>query len=139
MWQRIQTIFLLLALGLETSLFLAPVWREGAAVHSIGVFMWTNSQGLFPALASVLLPASAGITLATLFLYRRRTRQIRLCRWNIAVLTGIQALIAFYFATTEMHFLTPAVFPAMAVALHFMAVCYIRRDEELVRAADRLR
>ncbi|MDR2362604.1 MAG: DUF4293 domain-containing protein [Prevotellaceae bacterium] len=139
MWQRIQTIFLLLALGLEAALVFAPLWREGTALHSIGAFIWTNPPELFPTLASALLLASAGITSSALFLYRRRTRQIRLCRWNIVVLTSSQILIACYFFTMKMPFFTPAVFPAIAAALHFLAMRYIRRDEKRVRAADRLR
>ncbi|MDR1680963.1 MAG: DUF4293 domain-containing protein [Prevotellaceae bacterium] len=139
MLQRIQSLFLLLAIGLETSLFFVPVWREGAAVHSVGALVWTNPPGLFPVGVCVLLLLSIGMAAVALFSYRRRIRQLRLCRWNMLVLIGFQVLMAWHSAAADNDLLTPTLFPTVAIALHWLALRYIRRDEALVRAADRLR
>jgi hypothetical protein len=130
MIQRIQTLFLLLAFGLSASLFFVPVWREGCLVeHAVRL-----------CIPAVLTVAAAVLSLVTLFLYKRRTLQIRLCIANTLVLAGFQGLIAFYFFSMESAvFFVPAAFPAVAAALTLVAARYIRRDEKLVRAADRLR
>jgi hypothetical protein len=129
MLQRIQTLYLLLASGLLASLFFVPMCEtvDGATAYS-------SATGLL-----ILLILSLTALLVTLFLYRRRTLQIRCCFFNSIVLIGFQGWIAYYFFTTEAAFSVTAVFPLVAALLTLIASRYIARDEAMVRNAGRIR
>jgi hypothetical protein len=129
MLQRIQTLYLLLAGGLLASLFFIPMCETVG-----GATAYSDDAGLL-----ILLILSIATSLGTLFLYRRRTLQIRLCFFNSIVLIGFQGLIAYYFFTTEAAFSVTAVFPLVAAILTFIASRYIARDEAMVRNAGRIR
>jgi hypothetical protein len=129
MLQRIQTLFLLLAAGLTAALFALPPWRGGGVPSCAApdAVMW-----------AIQALATAGL-LFTLFSYRRRTRQMRLCLWNALLLAALQGWIVYRVLTTGSVFFVTAAFPLVAAALTLVAWRYIRRDEAMVRAADRLR
>jgi hypothetical protein len=139
MWQRIQTIFLLLAVGLLVALFFVPAGQDGTASCVVGIFMYTSPPGVVPTLASALLLLATALSLWALFSFRRRRRQLRLCRWNGVVVVGLQVVLACYTFSTGTHRLIPAWFPVAVLVLLWLAARYIRRDERLVRDADRLR
>jgi hypothetical protein len=138
MIQRIQTVFLVVALALLGLLFALPF---AAAI---------DAQGNEVALSSVDFPmvviqvATFGATLVSIFLYRHRRRQIRLCILNGLALLGYQAftlLSVFLLAqhSNAMLYKVSIVFPAIAAIFTFLAMRRIARDEALVRSLDRLR
>jgi hypothetical protein len=129
MLQRIQTLYLLLASGLPASLFFAPMYETVG-----GTTAYSDVTGLF-----ILLLLSIATSLGTIFLYRRRTLQIRCCFFNSIVLIGFQGWIAYYFFTTDAAFSVTAVFPLVAALLIFIAARHIARDEATVRNARRIR
>jgi hypothetical protein len=129
MLQRIQTLYLLLACGLTASLFFIPMCE-----HAGGVTVYSDYTGLL-----ILLLLSAAVPFGTIFLYRQRTRQIRLCIVSGIILIGFQGLIAYYFFTLAAAFSITAVFPLAAAILILAASRKIARDEAMVRAANRIR
>ncbi|MDR2359225.1 MAG: DUF4293 domain-containing protein, partial [Prevotellaceae bacterium] len=129
MLQRIQTLYLLFTCGLLASLFFIPMCET-----PVGARDYSDSAGLL-----ILLILSVATSLGTLFLYRRRTWQIRLCIFNSIVLTGFQGWIACYFFTLEAAFSISAVFPLAAVLFTVIAARYIARDEAMVRNTGRIR
>jgi hypothetical protein len=131
MIQRIQTLFLLATFGLLLSLFFVPM----ATTDNIPV-PYTASIILL-----ILLAATTAIAFFTVFLYRHRIVQVRLCTLNGLLLLVFQGLLVYYFFTgkADAVFSPTAVFPVVAIILTMLARRYIVRDEALVRASDRLR
>lgn len=137
MWQRFQTLFLGLAVALTLSLFWVDVARvigpEGAVEY---VAFIDRSLYLYLMLACLV----AG--LASLFTYKLRMLQMRLCVITALLNLGLQGVIAydFFFRRPEsMIFLLPAVFPLVCVILDLLAVRNIFLDEAMVRSSYRLR
>ena len=152
MIQRIQSVYLLLVvvlMGVVMSLPLGIYIGADGGVSSLralgidiaGVGHDSSCWGLF---AIALL--SAIIALATIFLYKNRKLQVRLTIFNILVIIGWYAtFIAFVMAYKEQlvsasfHCSTGCVLPLIAVFFYLLAIRGIRKDERLVKAADRLR
>ncbi len=132
MIQRIQTLFLLAAFGLLLSLFFIPMATSGE-----GIIKTYLSDYIF----LTFLIITALLSFITLFLYRKRILQIRLCTFNAIVLTAMQGVLVYYFFTwnSTWQFSVSAVFPIVALICVILARRNIVRDEAMVRAADRLR
>ncbi|BDX36652.1 hypothetical protein CYCD_00070 [Tenuifilaceae bacterium CYCD] len=81
----------------------------------------------------------------TIFLYKRRMVQIRLCILNTVLLLGMQGLLYYYVKAVSK--LLPAttnyslvfIFPLVSAILTFLALRAIAKDEALVRSLERLR
>ncbi|MDR3366409.1 MAG: DUF4293 domain-containing protein [Prevotellaceae bacterium] len=138
MLQRIQSVYLAIALALLGALFALP--------FAVAV----GSQGKEAAVSSVDFPlvilqvATCGVTLVNIFLYRQRRRQIRLCILNGVALLGYQVFILLSVFLLARHAdavqcKVTVVFPAVAAVLTLMAMRRVARDEALVRSLDRLR
>ena len=152
MIQRKQTIFLFLAAVfgiLAMCMQLATVTSEGAIVYRI-FSLWAIEQDgashfvLTPCPLFVLLLLSSTLSVCTIFLYKRRPLQAKLCMANIfiALLWYITLIvISKQLAPDAMnfHLQTASAFPAVMVILLFMARKGVLADEKLVRAADRIR
>lgn len=132
MIQRIQTIFLLAAAGLIFSLFFSPMieFIDGITIKYLEYYPTT-----------ILSLVTFVLSTLTIFLYKNRMFQIRLCTLNAIILLGFQAYIAVKFFTKEenMIYSITAAFPIIAAILTFTALRYIARDEAMVLAASRLR
>ncbi|MCL2097809.1 MAG: DUF4293 domain-containing protein [Bacteroidales bacterium] len=131
MLQRIQTLFLLAAAILLTCMFFNPFISFGEEI-----IKYTDST-----LIQVLLIVATVIGYFNIFMYRKRTRQIRLCMFNCLVLLGVQGIIAYYLFTlkTGAAFSLTAAFPVIAAILTYMALRCIARDEAMVKMTERLR
>ena len=131
MIQRIQTLFLLGAAALLSSLFFVTIAKS--QVESVKLIQ------IMPLL--VFNAITTAIALVSIFLYKKRVIQMRLTLLNAIILIGYQAWIVYLFIVRpdSSAFTTPAVFPIVAAILSWMAFRYIARDEAMVRAADRLR
>ena len=152
MIQRKQTIFLFLAAVfgiLAMCMQLAMVTFEGATVYRF-FSLWAIGQDgashfiLTPCPLFVLLLLSSTLSVCTIFLYKRRPLQAKLCMANIfiALLWYIALLvISKQLAPDAMnfHLQTASAFPAVMVILLFMARKGVLADEKLVQAADRIR
>lgn len=152
MIQRIQSAYLLLVVVLLGATMSMPlgmyVGADGSVssftamgVDMVGMQRDNSCRGLF-----VIALLSAIIAFATIFLYKNRKLQIRLTVFNTVVIIGWYAVfVAFLmayneqFASATFHCGTGAVLPLVAVILNLLAIRGIRKDERLVKAADRLR
>ena len=132
MIQRIQSLFLLIAFGLIVSLF------SNKLCYAPQMEPITYSQ-FTPFL--ILTIIAAVICFFTIFIFKHRILQIRLCIFNILVLLGYQAWIGYAFFTREagVAFSMSAVFPIVCAILTFTAMRYIARDEAMVRSANSIR
>lgn len=95
----------------------------------------------------VLAILASGIAIFSIFQYRKRLLQMKLGAVNSLVMGGC-LLLAYYYSTKGDMMLNPSTVGnyqlgfyiiAMAVACNSLANRFIRRDEKLVRSADRIR
>ena len=153
MWQRIQTVYLFLALVLTVISLCYPVATFHMAELGNYVVMtnlWeatsdgTRSLSVWPMFVVLLL--TCPIAVFAIFLYKKRMLQARLCVYNILLILVWMALCAYYVYTNqakaenchfEMEF--TAALPAVSLILYILARRGIIKDEKLVRASDRIR
>jgi len=88
-----------------------------------------------------LILMSFALIVVTIFDFRKRLRQIRMCNICSLLLIGFQIFlcIKFFNRPEGQIFSLTAVFPIAAAILCFIAMRYIARDEALVMSASRLR
>ena len=127
MWQRIQTLYLLLATGLVASLFFC---------NKAGDIPYTE---YWPYL--VLLIVTTFLEVMALTTWKHRIFQMRTAVLAAIILVAFQGWLVYDFITTHNTpvFHITAVFPIVATILDFMAARSILADEMMVRSASRLR
>ncbi|SFD85216.1 DUF4293 domain-containing protein [Thermophagus xiamenensis] len=155
MIQRIQTLYLFFAALLTGSLFFFSL-AEMANMQEYYELTW---RGIFrieqdasetlviPGIAlSILTIATTAVSFFTIFLFKKRILQIRLCGLNMGFLPGLSGLIYYMGKTgaknlgvTDLSFNLPLILPLIALILVFLAMRAIGKDEALVRSIDRIR
>lgn len=153
MIQRIQSVYLLLALLLIGSLFFMDMalLTSGTSNYSLthlGILEVT-SDGMnlvMPSLAlSILLWVTSIALVITIFLFKKRLLQIRIAGLTLGLLAGLAGLIFFFGKSgakelsAELSFTWAIVLPIVSIVLIVMAIRAIGKDEALVKSLDRLR
>jgi hypothetical protein len=157
MIQRIQSVFLLLLALAMLSLLALPLWHkvDGLTHQELTLTAFGfDAQGLtVPAgigpvwFIGTLAAASAALAFYEIFQFRTRMRQLMLGSINLLLITATLGA-EFYFQTKgeqllniklEGQVLLAFYLPTLALLLNLLANRFIRRDEQLVRSADRLR
>ena len=152
MIQRKQTVFLLLAIFASLAALCLPLGTlrpEKLCVDSVIYCMWIqNGNGgtsLAPMPLFFILAASVTVSAVTIFLYKNRKLQIRLCSYNI-LLTVIwyitYAVIAYTTINNTGESLKvsfASVLPLVSLILIYMGRKGVKADEALIRAAERIR
>ena len=152
MIQRIQSLYLLAAAALMITAVFAPLAYFVAGVEEFELYAFalksetvshsTMYMGIIVALAAI-------VPLVTIFLFKNRQLQIRLCAVELVLLLGSIVFMAIYyylsnrmFAQLEFHaqgFRIAIIFPLIAIILDYPAMRAIFHDEMLVRSLDRIR
>ena len=144
MIQRIQSVFFLLAAGSFGALFGLPIATSTAPATPFLEDLVFNvlDQPLLTAVAGI----GAALALATIFLFKNRTLQVRLGFVVVALaflLVGIGYMQYTNLAAAQAAgglTLGPGLFiPAGAVIFGYLATYFVRKDEKVVRSMDRLR
>lgn len=151
MWQRIQTVWLVLAFAAMIALLFLPIGIFATPQGKWIMYNWStrplagdgtvmNHWGLF-----VLALIIALLSLFIVFLYKKRKLQMRLTMLGMLLSAGylvyymvevakltntLKAISGFKFALA---------LPIITIILLFMARRAIRKDEVLVRKSNRLR
>ncbi len=147
MIQRIQTIYILLSAILIGSLFSLP-FAEIAFQDQLYLFdvrgilrngtVQENGLPLAFFIGLILI-----LHLVAVFMFKKRTLQIRILVFSIILMIGLFGLFYFFtyysFDNAGISFKIPVIFPLIAVILDYLAIRNIRKDEELVRSIDRIR
>lgn len=155
MIQRIQTLYLLLAVAMMSLTLFLPLatFVYGGNELILKGFAISGGEGLsfpLPIYLGVLLAATTLLLLVIIFLYKKRLVQIRLCVSAIVLLLGSAALIGLYCyrvcsLLSEMNYdeiITigfASLMPIVAIIPVVLAIRGIARDEALVRSLDRIR
>ncbi len=154
MLQRIQTVYLLIALILSILMIFFPlleinhdmidyqlrfrglveVAEKGNTLVQIHVFL------------SAIMVIIPFLTLLTIYAFKHRIVQIRVAIFNAALMLGYYALyflirhtIIQQFPGAATHITWPIIIPAINVILTILAIIAISKDEVLVRSLNRLR
>ncbi len=150
MIQRIQSLYLLLAAAVLMVCICLPIGSvepQGmgvpAAFYSLGL---KQSQGFaFHPLLFIDLVLTAALALVTVFMFKRRQLQMRLCVVGVVLCLLWYAVYAYCACVclpvdgAVFHVGFAACLPAVALILLLMARRGVKADEELVRSMDRIR
>ena len=136
MIQRLQTLWLLLAAACAVASF------------KFSYYSGTNAKGLSPyelkagenILLIITTVAVGALALYTIFLFKKRTLQLRLCVLGIV----LEALLIFLYyrqvrTFTQGTYSLTAILHSIIVIAFFVAARGIRKDENIVKDSDRLR
>lgn len=156
MIQRIQTIYMFMAVIVAAITFFVPLATfstegvqgfyelSGVCFNGVGIEAFNGtpkfSWGMLVFMAAYML-----LVLAAIFQFKQRKLQLKLIRWSHLMLFIYLLSYAAYcyaFATnsaTSYHFSCGILLPLFAKLLDLLAAKAIRKDEALVRAADRIR
>ena len=156
MIQRIQTLYLTLLVILMVLLYCFPIatFISGTETFELDLFgirslthegnpiVSTIWMGILAILCTL-------IPLITIFLYKRRWAQIRLCIIEMILLGGLQLFVLFYIYRTytgiqdiaqhAIRYSLIDVFPFIGIILTYLAFRGIARDEALIRSLNRMR
>lgn len=157
MWQRIQTVFLVIAILSLIASILFPIWVHQAAdgTHKLFALHYSTiaagekgeivATEYFPySITAMLAVASITLSIIEIGKYRNRMLQMKLGALNSLILAGV-ILCAFLFSnqlTKEFQggqFGLGLWLPGIAVICNLLANRFISRDEKLVRDSNRLR
>ncbi|MBN1769588.1 MAG: DUF4293 domain-containing protein [Prolixibacteraceae bacterium] len=156
MLQRIQTVYLLLALILVGLLAWLPLGDiiAGEVLYEFtirGVFNAETGSVVingWPLIA--MLAVIEVLQLIIVFGFKNRVRQMRIAVFNILIMLGFFAVVWFFvhLSLKELvgeskysfySFKIPLAFPIVAAILNYLAIRAIGKDEALVRSIDRIR
>ena len=151
MIQRIQTVYLLAATIFIVMFYVFPVATFNTDLFSYEFYNCHISHpenievpvALFPLAVIPLL--SGLISFITIFLFKNRKLQVKFSKINLLIIVSILALTVYYFIKInnllggEVKYGIAGIFPVSAFVMIVLANRAIRKDEELVKAADRIR
>jgi hypothetical protein len=154
MIQRIQSLFLLGVSLISIGLFFIP-FSEKTGIDAItgqeyhielclsGFFNGTGATDLYSMGLLIINLLILSGSVYTIFLFRNRAAQMRLCMF-LGLLATVELILVFYLSDqleggSQVHYLTGTYLVAVQVFLLLGARRSIRKDEILVRSADRIR
>jgi uncharacterized membrane protein len=130
--------------------FPLAVFQTGDVYYKLDVFGLTNllqADEYYPAWWMFVLTATIALLAAvTIFLFKKRVLQVRICIFNAILMVCYYGLFAFtvYLFRQSMSDASFSVkvalsFPLICLILDYLAIRNIGADEVLVRSLDRLR
>jgi len=145
MIQRIQSIFLLIVVILSAVLLVVPVYElhDFSRIDPDGMIKTFNISD--NTLLMILNYAIGILAFVTIFMYKWRNVQIRMCNIGL-LLTCLLIGLLFFVADTmssnmnqRVQYKYGSYLPLIELVFLFLASRYVKKDEEMVRSADRLR
>ena len=154
MIQRIQTVYLLFSI-IAISLMLIFPLAEGFSteghlfvfnfngldsINAISENININTIPLIILIISIIL-----LSIITIFSFKNRLKQLRFVIFTILLIIGLGFLNWYYLnqfsklGTENLSVKFPVILPAISAILSYLALKAIRKDEKLVKSADRIR
>ena len=142
MIQRIQTVYLLIALIFSILLFVVPMWSTTLQSDGMSEIGAGTHLLLMPVAALLCLTL-----LISIFLFGKRKLQIIICRvaMTFTILFFLMSLLFIhkeqnlFSSGTLKGFSFGAIFPIIIFVFELLAVSNIQKDEKMIRDMDRLR
>ena len=136
MWQRIQTLFLLISAGLAAALCLSPAYRLARPEGLVEVFYWQLRSPYF----GILLGIVAFLIVLALVVYKSRILQMRLAVLSAIMALGMQLWLAWMYFTFEGPvFHWTVIFPLLICISNLLAARGDFQDQLVVESAYRVR
>ena len=130
MIQRVQSLFFFFAaISLLVIIYYAPVLQKGDE------FIWLENYKY----ARFALLFSASLSGYTIFQFRKRSRQILLSSFSRLLITLSLILIILEIKGEEMKFAYGLFLLLIPYLTLFLAGYFVKKDEKLVKSADRIR
>jgi hypothetical protein len=150
MWQRIQTVFLVITILALLIALVQPIWLVQSGDSTITLtpfYVLKDGQYIYLPYSITAVLAVAGITLAILSIrrYDNRQTQIKLGALNSLILACVMIAAVWFTSelskehTTGFRYGLGLYLTFVAVVSNWLAVRFIRRDERIVKDSDRLR
>lgn len=157
MIQRIQSVFLALIFILGAILFASPILKFTSyeASFEMNAYKTFNQADHLVVSNNIGIGAMQGfialLALTTIFLFKKRQLQIKLCKLNLLLIAIQIAAIVLYIDVAK-EAISPKnpndvviglafgfFIPIVSFILTYLSIWFIKKDEDLVRSADRLR
>lgn len=154
MWQRVQTIFLALVIISMIAGIFFPIWVgvDNGVTHKLYPLHYSAYGNTAPvpnyfpySITAILMIAAATIAFIEIRRYDDRILQIKLGTLNSLILMGVMISVMWLANTminahpTNWTYGYGLYIPFVGVTCNWLAVRFIRRDEKLVRDANRIR
>ena len=151
MIQRIQTVYLAIAVimfvfccSMPLAEFEPQAMGASSTMYSLMLLDGDGSAKSFLPVAVFAVTVMAElVTIAALLGYRNRRAQIKLCSWAIALdliwIAVFAAVVCTLKGESRVHQSFASSLPLIALVLTWLARRAVKKDEELVRSADRIR
>lgn len=155
MIQRIQSVFLFVAVVFATMLMFTPIaaFDYGEHVMELTVLGVTNQvdtnffSGVYTLPLLLLTIFTILIPLVTIFLYKKRSLQIKLSSLNVFLNAIICGLIFLYYSSDiqknisseYVKYLFGTYIPLINMVMSVLAMRWIKKDIDLIKSVDRLR
>ncbi len=140
MIQRQQTLWLLLATAAAVLSFMFPFATGEELVKNSSMQKLAEINAGSNLYTILLTVASIGISLVTIFMFKDRKLQIKLCL--LGLLISILILVVYFMEMKKLISSTPAlwaILPVVVIVSFFMAFSKIRKDEKLIKSLNKLR
>jgi hypothetical protein len=149
MIQRIQSLWFLLAAAAAALMFFFPVIELSAEntlfIYSYESISIAGIDNLIQSgyIVAALLGIIGGLSLITIFLFKNRMLQMRICTFLILLILILAALISFFSLSGKGN--APAtmglsaILPLIMMIFILMARRAVKRDDALVKSVDRIR
>ncbi len=157
MIQRIQSVFLAFVFLLGMVLFVSPVlsFTSYKNTYVMTAYHTINLANNTVVSKNIGIGAMQGLVvllaLVSMFLYKKRQLQIKLCKLNI-LLVAIQIAAIVLYIDVVKETISPTspndvligikygvTFPTLSFIFLYLSIRFIKKDEDLVLSADRLR
>ena len=156
MIQRIQTIYLLLSATASALMFVIPFGQIVSINHDvpgskIDLSTIVSLGTEYPILLGVpiLILVALLISIIAIFIYKKRVLQIKVCKVNLLIYLVVIFVIFFYdnqgvlnamnMNESKIIYEFGSFLPIMATIFTFLASRSIKKDDDLIRSADRIR
>ena len=136
MWQRIQTLYLLISAALAAALCLSPAYRLASPEGLVEVSYWQLRSPYF----GILLGIVTFLIVLALVVYKSRILQMRLAVLSGIMALGMQLWLAWMYFTFEGPvFHWTAIFPLVICICNLLAARGDFQDQLMVESAYRVR
>ena len=140
MIQRQQTLWLLLATAAAILTFMFPFAVGEELVLKTAMKQRAEIIAGNNFFTLILTVVSIGISVVTIFMFKDRKMQMKLCL--LGLLVSVLILVLYLLNMKKIISATPAlwaILPVAVIAGYYMAFRNIRKDEKLVKSLDKLR
>lgn len=136
MWQRIQTLYLLISAGLLAAMCFSNAYTVANPDGMLEVSYWQLQKPYFGILLGILI----FLVVLALVVFKSRILQMRLAVLSGVIALGMQAWLAYmYFIFEGPVFSFTAIFPLVVCICNFLAARGCFQDQLMVESAYRVR